>query len=94
MANFDRNFVSLRMQLGQTAPENFHKMYVINYGNVFNAIATLMWPLVPTRVKDKVKMIGVEALLEDFDADQLPKDCGGTMAQTIEELLDSGNNMF
>ena len=92
-ANFDRNYMHLRLQMGQTTPENFHKMYVINYGTIFNAIATLMWPFVPTRVQQKVKMIPIEALLEDFHLDQLPSDCGGTMDFTILETLQWGPNI-
>jgi len=50
-------------------PERFHMAYIMNYGMVFSAISTIMWPLIPQRVKDKVKFCEPAALLEDFDAD-------------------------
>ena len=68
-ANFDRSHATLRLAFGQTMPERFHRAYILNYGYIFSAISTIMWPLIPARVKEKIRMCEPAALLEDFDAD-------------------------
>ena len=89
-ANWDKTHMNLRMQFGQTIPERFHKLYMLNAGYIFTAISMIMLPLMPQRVRDKLKMIDAAALLEDFDPSQLPKDLGGTGDWTTAEALEKG----
>jgi len=68
-SNFDRSHHKPRHALGECFPERCKQSWIFNYGMIFNAIMTMMWPLIPENHKAKIKMCKLPALLEEIDAD-------------------------
>ena len=84
-SNFDMKHHKPRHALGECLPERTKLVYIFNYGMIFNAIMTMMWPLIPEHSKKKFTMCKVDALLEVIDADQLPAELGGTAGYSLDE---------
>jgi hypothetical protein len=71
-------------------PETIYKMFIINTPFIFNAVWSLIKPLIPTRTRDKIYILkcGQENMLYDFiDRDKLPENLDFTN-------IDNSNNIY
>ena len=87
MKNFDMEFEKCDGPVLEYFAERLHLCYIINYNKVMQAIMTLMWPFIPKRTREKVKMVKIAELQKTIDIEVLPEELGGTNTTKVIEIM-------